>query len=130
MSDDSLEDLTLRLRAFARARDWEQFHTPKNPSMALSVEVTGLVEHFQWLTPEEAEALAQDPEVAEELGTEIADTAIYLIRLTDVLGIDVTAEVRKKIDRNEERFPVDRIRGRATPDSRSKASDPGETSGQ
>ena len=129
MRRGEVEDLTQRLRAFARARDWEQFHTPKNLAMALSVEVAELVEHFQWLTPEEAEALAQDPEAARELGTEIADTAIYLIRLADVLGIDVVAEVRKKIDQNEERFPVEQIRGRATPGSRAKSSDPGETSG-
>jgi NTP pyrophosphatase (non-canonical NTP hydrolase) len=114
MSESELEELADRLRTFARARDWEQFHTPKNLAMALSVEVAEIVEHFQWLTPEEAAALAQDPGSAEKLGSEIADVAIYLLRLADVLGVDVAAEVRRKIDRNEERFPAGRVRGRAT----------------
>ncbi len=118
MSRGELEELAGRLRTFARARDWEQFHTPKNLAMALSVEVAELVEHFQWLTPEEAAALARDAGSVEELGSEIADVAIYLLRLADVLDVDVAAEVRRKIDRNEERFPPERVRGRATlPDS-------------
>ena len=93
-----------RLRSFARARDWEQFHDPKNLTMALGVEVAELAEHFQWLTNEQARELAAEggtPDVCDEL----ADVAIYLLRLADVLGVDLGAAVTSKIDRNETRFP-------------------------
>ena len=84
-----LNDLTHRLRAFAKARDWEQYHTPKNLAMALSEEVADLVEHFQWLTPEEAGRLVEDPVAKGEVTSEIADVAIYLIRLVEVLGVEL-----------------------------------------
>jgi NTP pyrophosphatase (non-canonical NTP hydrolase) len=102
-----------RLRAFARAREWEQFHTPKNLAMAIAVEAAELMEPMQWLTPDEAEALKDDAEARAEIGSEIADVAIYLIRLADVLGIDLGSAIARKIDRNEERFPVDLVRGRS-----------------
>lgn len=114
MTTDGIHDLTLSIRAFADARDWGRFHTPKNLAMALSVEVAELAEHFQWLTPEEADALAGDDAAREELASEIADVAIYLLRIADVLGVDVAQAVRSKLARNEVRFPVERVRGRAT----------------
>lgn len=105
MTAPDLNDLTHRLRAFAKARDWEQYHTPKNLAMALSVEVAELVEHFQWLTPEEAGRLVEDPVAKGEVASEIADVAIYLIRLADVLGIDLAQAAQEKIEVNEVRFP-------------------------
>ena len=114
MTAPDLNDLTHRLRAFARARDWEQYHTPKNLVMALSVEVAELVEHFQWLTPEEAGRLVDDPVAKGEVAYEIADVAIYLIRLADVLGIDLAQAAQEKIEVNEVRFPV--VRGTARSD--------------
>lgn len=117
MSDDSIQHLTRSIRAFAEARDWGQFHTPKNLVMALAVEVAELAEHFQWLTAEEADSLAQDDKVRAELASEVADIAIFLLRLADVLGVDVGTAVRQKLERNEGRFPVERIRGKATLDS-------------
>jgi len=103
MSD--IEELTVAIREFARERDWERFHTPKNLGMALSVEVAELVELFQWLTPEESETLADTPDGRAAIEDEIADIAIYLLRLADVLGIDVAAATAAKIGRNASRFP-------------------------
>jgi len=99
-----VEDLTVAIREFAHSRDWERFHTPKNLVMALSVEVAELVELFQWLTPEESTALIDTPEDRAAIEDEIADVAIYLLRLADVLGIDVGAATTAKLARNELRF--------------------------
>jgi dCTP diphosphatase len=100
---DSLHALRNRLQDFAKARDWEQFHTPKNLAMALIVEAAELVEHFQWLTPEES----ANPDAAkrEEIALELADIQIYLIRIADVLGVDLVEVAQRKIDINEHRFP-------------------------
>ncbi len=102
-----ISDLTtLRdaLRAFCAARDWHQYHTPKNLVMALSVEAAELVEHFQWATPEESLALA--PEKRAEVADEIADVLIYLTELADVLGIDPIAAARAKIVKNAAKYPA------------------------
>ena len=101
-----LEAVQARLRAFAAARDWEKFHTPKNLSAALSVEVAEIVELFQWLTPEESKALSSTPEGRTALEDEIADVMIYLARLADITGIDIGRAVDAKIIRNETRFPA------------------------
>ena len=103
MSD--IEDLTTAIREFAQQRDWERFHTPKNLAMALSVEVAELVELFQWLTPEESAALVDTPEGRAAIEDELADIAIYLLRLADVLGVDIPAAVGDKVQRNRDRFP-------------------------
>ena len=102
MSD--IEQLTTAIREFARERDWERFHTPKNLAMALSVEVAELVELFQWLTPEESAALVETPEGLAGIEEKIADIAIYLLRLADVLGVDVPAAVGDTVERNRDRF--------------------------
>jgi NTP pyrophosphatase (non-canonical NTP hydrolase) len=109
MSD--IEELTAAIRQFARERDWERFHTPKNLAMALSVEVAELVELFQWLTPEESASLADHPEGRASIEDEIADIAIYLLRLADVLGIDVAAATAAKLGRNASRFPPSEASG-------------------
>ncbi|MGW4396040.1 nucleotide pyrophosphohydrolase [Amycolatopsis nivea] len=101
----TLEDLTQRLRDFAAARDWEPFHTPKNLTMALSGEVGELIALFQWLTPEEAANWRADPAQEFNVQDEIADVTLYLVRLADVLGIDLLEAANAKVDRNEKRFP-------------------------
>ncbi len=113
---DSIPHLTARIRAFAEARDWEQFHTPKNLTMALIVEAAELVELYQWLTPEEALALTAEPEGRAAVADELADIAIYLMRLADVVGLNLSDEVLTKIERNEVRFPASR-RGDLAPDT-------------
>jgi NTP pyrophosphatase (non-canonical NTP hydrolase) len=100
---DSLHALADELRAFARARDWEQFHTPKNLSMALMVEAAELAEHFQWATAEQSAQL--DQATRHEVALEIADVLIYLTRLADVLDIDPIRAAREKIQLNATRFP-------------------------
>lgn len=91
------------LRKFAAERDWDKFHTPKNLSMALAGEAGELVAEFQWLTPEESRHLTKEQLLAVEM--EIADVAIYLIRLADQLGIDIYEAAMAKIQLNEQRFP-------------------------
>lgn len=115
METTDLEALTARIRKFAEKRDWEQYHTPKNLTMALSVEVGELMEHFQWLSDEEARAAQQSKTSSEEIPGELADVAIYLLRLADVLGVDLRQAVERKMDQNEHRFPAEEVRGRATP---------------
>jgi dCTP diphosphatase len=101
-----LEELTTAIRHFARERDWERFHTPKNLAMALSVEVAELVELFQWLTPEESAALGDTAEGRSAIEDEIADIAIYLLRIADVLRVDVGRAIRAKFEWNRQRFPA------------------------
>jgi len=102
---DSLHDLTVLLRAFAHARDWEQYHTPKNLAMALAGEAGELVACFQWLTPDESAHVMDDPTTAAAVESELADVLQYLIRLADVLGVDLANAFRTKLQINETRFP-------------------------
>lgn len=103
-----MSDLTAlrdRLEVFASERDWEQFHTPKNLAMALAGEVGELVAIFQWMTPEQSAAvMAGDRASAVE--DELADLLIYLVRLADVLGVDLRSVAEAKIERNVTRFPI------------------------
>jgi NTP pyrophosphatase (non-canonical NTP hydrolase) len=108
-NQDSLEALKNRLREFVRERDWEQFHSPKNLAMAMIVEAAELVEHFQWLTEEQSHHL--NPEKLLEVEHEIADTFVYLLRLSDVLGIDLITAANAKIDLNAKKYPAEKVRG-------------------
>ncbi|MEE9266277.1 MAG: nucleotide pyrophosphohydrolase [Gammaproteobacteria bacterium] len=106
-----LEGLRQRLAAFAAVRDWDQFHAPKNLAMALIAECAELVEHFQWLTEEQSITLT--PEKIAAVRLELADILIYLVRISDKLNIDLLAAARDKIAINEERYPVEKVRGDA-----------------
>ena len=105
----SLDELAARLAEFARERDWDQFHAPKNLAMALAGEVGELLEHFQWLTEQQSRNLPEAKRVA--VGEEIADVLLYLLRLADVLQIDVADATRRKLQLNAEKYPVERARG-------------------
>ena len=107
----TLAGLRDALRRFAAARDWEQFHTPKNLAMALSVEAAELLEHFQWLTP--AQSARLDAKRKRAVADEIADVLLYLTRLADVLDIDAVAAARQKIRVNARKYPVRRAKGNA-----------------
>lgn len=111
MPQDSLDNLNARLKAFAQARDWEQFHSPKNLTMALIAECAELVEHFQWLTEEQSRNLPE--EKREEVALEMADILIYLIRTAERLDIDLLAAAEHKIAINESRYPADKVYGDA-----------------
>ena len=104
-----LESLRDQLRTFASERDWDQFHSPKNLAAALAVEASELLEHFQWLT--EAQSQQLPPETLNEVSNEVADVLLYLIRISDKLGIDLIAAANAKIVLNAEKYPVEKARG-------------------
>ena len=108
---NALSALKQRLREFAQARDWDQFHAPKNLAVALSVEVAELVEHFQWLTEHESARLSH--ETRQQVALEMADVFIYLLRLADKLDVDLISAAWCKIDLNEKKYPADEVRGKA-----------------
>lgn len=110
---NTVSDLTLlrdRLRNFAAERDWEQFHSPKNLSMALMVEVAELMEHFQWLT----DAQSSDTSVLDKqaVSEELADVLLYLVRLADQLGVDLLDATTHKMEKNALKYPADQVRGK------------------
>lgn len=105
----TLTDLTTALQTFAKDRDWDQFHSPKNLSMALAGEVGELIEHFQWKT--EPDSYNLDPEERAKVEEEIADVLLYLLRLSDKLDIDLLAVAEAKLQKNAEKYPADRVRG-------------------
>ena len=109
----NIKKIQKQLSDFADERDWNQFHNPKNLSMALSVEASELVEIFQWLTPEQAEAIMSTDE-GEHVKEEIADVMIYLLRLADKLNVDLEDAVADKIIKNGEKYPVDTSKGSTT----------------
>jgi dCTP diphosphatase len=107
-----LEDLRSAIRAFIRERDWEQFHSPKNLAMALSVEVAEIVEHFQWLTEEQSNNLL--PEKRAKVREEIGDVMIYLTELAEKLGIDPVEAAKAKVAINEQKYPAELVKGKAS----------------
>jgi NTP pyrophosphatase (non-canonical NTP hydrolase) len=107
----SIEELRDRLREFAKERDWDQFHTPKNLSMALIAEAAELVEHFQWVEGNNSHLLEE--RVRPSVEEEIADIFIYLVRIADKLDIDLFAAAERKIVINAIKYPADRVRGSA-----------------
>jgi len=110
-SSDSLEKLTAAVCKFAEQRDWEQFHSPKNLSMALIVEAAELVEHFQWLSRQESSKL--NKEQHEAVSLEMADVLIYLVRMAERLDIDLLKAAQKKLAINGKKYPVDQAKGRS-----------------
>jgi dCTP diphosphatase len=106
-----LKKLRDELRRFVADRDWDQFHTPKNLAMALSVEAAELLEHFQWLTPEESQHLTT--ERVHVIRLEMADILLYLVRLADRLGVDLAASAFDKIAINAKKYPVALAKGSA-----------------
>jgi dCTP diphosphatase len=104
-----IKGIQVQLRKFAAERDWEQFHSPKNLASALSVEASELLEHFQWIESEASYSLPQGKR--EEVAHEMADVLNYLLRLSDVLEIDLERAVNEKIKLNAEKYPADRVRG-------------------
>jgi NTP pyrophosphatase (non-canonical NTP hydrolase) len=102
--DKEIDTLIAEIKEFAVSRDWEQFHTPKNLAMAIAGEAGELVAEFQWLKDEESVRKALSAEKFSDIELEVADVAIYLLRLSDVLGIDLAQAIRKKMEINQARF--------------------------
>jgi dCTP diphosphatase len=105
----TIPELTARIAAFRDARDWRQFHSPKDMAVAIIAEAGELLQHFVWKSPEES--WQRGREKRDEIASEIADVGILLFELADNLGLDLAAEMNAKIDRNEERYPVEKARG-------------------
>ena len=112
-SESSVTELTTLVRAFADNRDWQQFHTARNLVLALVGETGELAAEFQWISDDNIVSALQDVDKREAVGSELADVFIYLLRLADVIGINLVEELGKKIMTNEERYPVDKARGSA-----------------
>ena len=106
-----LKNLQAYLRQFAKERDWDQFHSPKNLSMALSVETSELLENFQWLTEEQSYTLDEKQRVA--VADEIADVQMYLARIADKLDINIGDAIEQKIVKNEAKYPAEKVKGSA-----------------
>ena len=109
MTGTDIQGLQQKLTEFAKERDWEQFHSPKNIVMALNVEASELLEHFQWLTEEESSQLSE--EKLQQVGTEIADVFLYLIRLSQLLNIDIMQASVDKMEENAHKYPAEKVRG-------------------
>jgi len=111
MPRDSLDELDAKLLAFAQERDWEQFHSPKNLSMALAGETGELLEHFQWLSEEASTNLSAEKK--QQVALEMADILIYLIRLAERLDVDLIDAAYRKVEINQARYPTAQVRGDA-----------------
>ncbi len=118
MSDISttIEELKQLIHDFVEERDWEQFHSPKNLTMALAIEAAELMEHFQWIDLDASRAIAADPKKLAGVAEEMADVFAYTLALADVLGIDMADTVRAKMVKNIEKYPADEYRGRYGPE--------------
>ena len=109
MTFESIPELAAALRAFANERDWDKFHTPKNLAAAMSVEASEVLEHFQWLTEKESAAL--DAQKKEEVAMELADVFLYLVRLSDRLGVDLMQAAQRKMAINAKNYPAELTKG-------------------
>ena len=109
----TVAELKTRLLAFVRERDWEQFHSPKNLSMALAAESGELMEHFLWATPEQSRAVVGDAAKRGKIADELADVVIYALEFANITGLDVAAAIEAKMASNAKKYPVEKARGRA-----------------
>jgi NTP pyrophosphatase (non-canonical NTP hydrolase) len=114
MNDEKTTILELReiVRGFVEARDWRQFHSPKNLTMALSIEASELMEHFQWITPDASRELGRDPVKLKAVSEELADIVCYALAIANELEIDVSQAMRDKMKKNEKKYPADEYRGK------------------
>lgn len=112
-STTTFADLKARVLAFVRERDWEQFHSPKNLSMALAAESGELMEHFLWATPDQSRAIANEPAKRAKIADELADVVIYAIEFANMTGLDISAAIEAKMAANAKKYPVEKARGRS-----------------
>jgi dCTP diphosphatase len=109
----SIAQLKRRVLKFSRERDWEQFHAPKNLSMALAAEAAELMEHFLWATPKASHAIARDEGKRAKIAEELADVVIYALEFANVTGLDLAATIERKMAANAQKYPVAKAKGRA-----------------
>jgi len=121
-SETTLAELRRIVAEFVDRRDWHQFHTPKNVAMSLAIEAAELMEHFQWLTAEQSRAVAERPERLSAVAEELADVLCYVLAMANELGLDLSTALRRKMDKNEQKYPAPQYRGRFGPDDPSPTS--------
>lgn len=116
MSDrtTTLEELKAKILAFARERDWEQFHSPKNLSMAISAESAELMEHFLWASPQNSKKLLEDDELRRKVEEELADVIIYALEFANIAEIDVSSAISTKMRINAKKYPVEKAYGKSS----------------
>ena len=112
-STTTISELKARVLTFVHERDWEQFHSPKNLSMALAAETGELMEHFLWATNEQSRSIASDPVKRGKIADELADVVIYALEFANITGLDVTAAIEAKMAANAKKYPVEKARGRS-----------------
>ena len=112
-STATIATLKARVLAFVQARDWEQFHSPKNLSMALAAESGELMEHFLWATPEQSKAVAIDPAKRGKIADELADVVIYALEFANITHLDLAAAIETKMAANAKKYPVEKAKGRS-----------------
>lgn len=111
-TDTTVAQLRKLIEEFVVQRDWRQFHTPKNLAMSLAIEAAELMEHFQWLTPEQSRALAGQPDALSAVADELADVFCYGLAMANELGLDLSTAIRQKMAKNERKYPAEEFRGR------------------
>jgi dCTP diphosphatase len=112
-SNTTVAELKTRVLDFVQERDWEQFHSPKNLSMALAAEAGELMEHFLWATPEQSKAIAADPVKRQKIADELADVIVYALEFANATGLDVAASIEAKMIANAKKYPVEKAKGRS-----------------
>ena len=122
-SETTVAQLRQIVRRFVDRRDWHQFHTPKNVAMSIGIEAAELMEHFQWLTPEQSRAVAAEPDQSAAVADELADVLCYVLAMANELGLDLSTALHDKMAKNEQKYPVRQYRGRFGPDDPNPASD-------
>ncbi len=111
--ETNLQEIKDRVLAFAKERDWEQFHAPKNLSMAIAAEAAELMEHFLWQSPDDSRAVMDADKLRAKVEEELADVFIFAIEFANVTGIDIAAIIEAKMNRNAEKYPVEKAKGRS-----------------
>jgi NTP pyrophosphatase (non-canonical NTP hydrolase) len=112
-SQTTVAELRQLINAFVDQRDWRQFHSPKNLSMSLAIEVAELMEHFQWITTEDSRQIVEQPDQISQVADELADVLCYVLAMANELNLDLSQAVRQKMAKNEQKYPPDQFRGRA-----------------
>ncbi len=115
-ADTTLAQLKQLVNDFVERRDWHQFHSPKNLAMSIAIETAELMEHFQWISVEESRRVAEVPDRLAEVEEELADVLCYTLAMANELGLDLSEAVRRKMAKNEKKYPAEQYRGRFGPD--------------
>jgi NTP pyrophosphatase (non-canonical NTP hydrolase) len=110
--DTTVWQLRQEMAHFVAERDWQQFHDPKNLAMSIAIEAAELMEHFQWLTSEQAVAVPQDPAQMAEVADELSDIVSFALSLANRCGIDITQSLRRKMEANRRKYPAEKFKGR------------------